>query len=181
MPDNTHHTAPLLQMRGISKAFPGVQALAGVDFRLFAGEVHALMGQNGAGKSTLIKVLTGVEAPDAGEIRLGEEPIAPASPLDAQQLGISTVYQEVNLCPNLSVAENIHIGRFPMRLGSIDWRAANQAAEQLLADLNIHLDVTLPLSLYPVAIQQMVAIARALSTEARILILDEPTSSLDDE
>ncbi|KAA7421766.1 sugar ABC transporter ATP-binding protein, partial [Salmonella enterica subsp. enterica serovar Lubbock] len=168
-------------MRGICKNFPGVQALAGVDFRLLPGEVHALMGQNGAGKSTLIKVLTGVEAPDAGEILLGGQPIAPGSPLEAQKLGISTVYQEVNLCPNLTVAENIHIGRFPMRLGSIDWRATNRAAQALLADLNIHIDVTLPLSLYPVAIQQMVAIARALSTEARILILDEPTSSLDDD
>jgi simple sugar transport system ATP-binding protein len=187
MPDHVDQTAAhdargaLLHMRGISKNFPGVQALAGVDFRLFPGEVHALMGQNGAGKSTLIKVLTGVEAPDAGEILLGGHPIAPGSPLEAQKLGISTVYQEVNLCPNLTVAENIHIGRFPMRLGSIDWRATNRAAQALLADLNIHIDVTLPLSLYPVAIQQMVAIARALSTEARILILDEPTSSLDDD
>ncbi len=187
MPDHVDQTAAhdargaLLHMRGISKNFPGVQALAGVDFRLFPGEVHALMGQNGAGKSTLIKVLTGVEAPDAGEILLGGQPIAPGSPLEAQRLGISTVYQEVNLCPNLTVAENIHIGRFPMRLGSIDWRATNRAAQALLADLNIHIDVTLPLSLYPVAIQQMVAIARALSTEARILILDEPTSSLDDD
>ncbi len=173
-------SAPMLAMRGIGKRYPGVQALSQVGLRLFGGEIHVLMGQNGAGKSTLIKVLTGVEQPDAGAIVLRGLPIRPASVLQAQTLGISTVYQELNLCPNLSVAENIHIGRFPMRAFGIDWRALERRAERILGELNIVIDVSQPLSRYPVAIQQMVAIARAVSAEAQILILDEPTSSLDD-
>ncbi len=168
-------------MKGISLSFPGVKALSAIDFRLFPGEVHALMGQNGAGKSTLIKVLTGVYPQDSGRIELEGRAIAPSSPLDAQKLGISTVYQEVNLCPNLSVAENISIGREPMRLGRIDWKALNERARVALAKLKIHIDVTQTLSAYSVAIQQMVAIARALDVSARILILDEPTSSLDEQ
>lgn len=171
----------ILQMQGIHKRFPGVVALKNVGLRLFPGEVHALMGQNGAGKSTLIKVLTGVESIDSGEIILAGKPIHPHSVLEVQELGISTVYQEVNLCPNLSVAENIFIGRFPFHLGRIDWKAMQSRARTDLATLNIDIDVTLPLSSYPVAIQQMVAIARALSTEAQVLILDEPTSSLDED
>jgi len=169
----------LLEMRGISKRFPGVQALDRVDFRLRAGEIHALLGQNGAGKSTLVKVLTGVHRRDAGEIRLAGRPIRPRSPLEAQALGISTVYQEVNLIPHLSVAENIFLGRQPMRWGRIDWRAMNRQAVAALAPLELCLDVTQPLSGYSLAIQQMVAIARALDIQARVLILDEPTSSLD--
>jgi monosaccharide-transporting ATPase len=172
--------APILEMRKISKVFPGVKALSGVDFRLFPGEVHAVMGQNGAGKSTLIKVLTGVHEHDAGEILLEGKPIRPDSPFSAQRLGISTVYQEVNLCPNLSVAENIFIGRQPMRYGAVNWRELNRRAEQALAKLNISVDVTQELSTYSIAIQQMVAIARALDVSAKILILDEPTSSLDE-
>ncbi len=171
---------PMLAMSGICKSFPGVHALANASLRLFAGEVHVLMGQNGAGKSTLIKVLTGVERADAGEIRLAGQPIAPASVLEAQHCGISTVYQEVNLCPNLSVAENIFIGRFPTRRGRIDWRAAESAARTLLRELDLDIDVAASVSAYPVAIQQMVAIARAVSADARVLILDEPTSSLDE-
>jgi galactofuranose transport system ATP-binding protein len=167
-------------MKGISRSFPGVKALSGIDFRLFPGEVHALMGQNGAGKSTLIKVLTGVFPPDQGRIELSGHAIAPASPLEAQRLGISTVYQEVNLCPNLTVAENIYIGRQPMRFGRIHWKVLNEQARAALAKLQIHIDVTQPLSVYSVAIQQMVAIARALDISAKILILDEPTSSLDE-
>jgi simple sugar transport system ATP-binding protein len=167
-------------MKGISRSFPGVKALSSIDFRLFPGEVHALMGQNGAGKSTLIKVLTGVFPPEQGRIELAGKTILPASPLDAQRLGISTVYQEVNLCPNLTVAENIYIGRQPMRFGRIDWRALNERAQSALAKLHIHIDVTQPLSVYSVAIQQMVAIARALDVSSKILILDEPTSSLDE-
>src|SRR5262245_27750846 len=108
-------------MRGISKAFPGVQALEGVDFDLVAGEIHALVGENGAGKSTLIKVLTGVERPDAGTITFDGRELSVTSPVHAQSLGISTVYQEVNLAPNLTVAENILIGRAPRRFGRIDW------------------------------------------------------------
>ncbi|MFM9433082.1 galactofuranose transport system ATP-binding protein [Janthinobacterium sp. CG_23.3] len=173
-------TTPVLAVSGIVKSYPGVRALADVALRLFPGEVHVLMGQNGAGKSTLIKVLTGVEKPDAGRIELNGEAIRPSSVQQAQALGISTVYQELNLCPNLSVAENIYIGRFPMRGAAIDWRTLERQARLALHTLNIDVDVGEPLSHYPVAIQQMVAIARAVSAEARILILDEPTSSLDD-
>lgn len=170
---------PVLVMQGIHKSFPGVAALSNAQLTLYPGEVHALMGQNGAGKSTLIKVLTGVETPDAGEIRLAGRIIRPDCVGEAQDLGISTVYQEVNLCPNLSVAENIFIGRFPMRGLRIDWKNIEQESRRALAALNIDIDVTQPLESFPVAIQQMVAIARALSTRASVLILDEPTSSLD--
>ena len=171
---------PILVMQGICKSFPGVSALKNAQLRLFPGEVHALMGQNGAGKSTLIKVLTGVETPEAGEIRLNGKLIAPECVGEAQKIGITAVYQEINLCPNLSVAENIFIGRFPMRGVGIDWKTIEREAAAALAALNIHIDVSLPLASYPVAIQQMVAIARALTTEAQVLILDEPTSSLDE-
>ncbi len=175
----------VLEARGLTRAFTGVVALQGVDFRLFAGEVHALMGQNGAGKSTLIKVLTGVYPADRGELRLGGRAVRPASPAAAQRLGISTVYQEVNLCPNLSVAENIFAGRAPRRgaagLWRIDWPRMQADARELLARLHLDIDVTRLLSSYSVAVQQMVAIARALSVSARVLILDEPTSSLDEE
>ncbi|MET8333300.1 sugar ABC transporter ATP-binding protein [Streptosporangium canum] len=170
---------PILRMRGISKEFPGVKALSGVDFRLLPGEVHALMGENGAGKSTLIKVLTGVHDIDAGEIELGGEKVAFAGPSAAQQAGISTVYQEVNLCTNLSVAENILIGREPRRLGRIQWGRMRRRAAELLARLELDIDVSAPLSAYSLAMQQMVAIARAVDVSARVLILDEPTSSLD--
>ena len=183
MNTQVHHEAapvPLLELRGISKSFPGVKALSNVALRLYPGEVHTLMGQNGAGKSTLIKVLTGVYTPDSGEIVLDGKAIAPASTSDAQALGISTVYQEVNLCPNLSVAENIFIGRYPRRFGAIDWRSMQQQARALLQQLQIDIDVTAQLSAYPLAIQQMVAISRALNISARVLILDEPTSSLDE-
>ncbi|MCX7683034.1 MAG: sugar ABC transporter ATP-binding protein [Anaerolineae bacterium] len=170
----------IIEMRGIDKAFPGVQALSKVDFFLRRGEIHALVGENGAGKSTLIKVLTGVEKPDAGHIILDGEEVRVRSPLHAQELGITTVYQEVNLCPNLTVAENILIGREPKRLGSINWKAMNAQAKEILQRLDVNIDVTKPLGLYPVAIQQMTAIARALEVaSARVLILDEPTSSLD--
>ncbi len=169
-----------LTMTGISKSFPGVQALQEVNFSLRSGEVHALVGENGAGKSTLIKVLTGVERPDAGRISLEGKPLSIRSPQHAQALGISTVYQEINLCPNLTVAENVMIGREPHRWGKIDWKRLNAQARDILRGLNISVDVTQPLGSYSVAIQQMVAIARALViSSARILILDEPTSSLD--
>ena len=170
--------APLLRMEAITKTFPGVTALSDVDFDLRRGEIHALMGENGAGKSTLIKVLTGVERQDTGRIELEGRPIQARSPQHAQALGISTVYQEVNLCPNLSVAENIFIGREPSRFGAINWRAVNARAEQALDRLDVHIDVTQPLGSYSVAIQQMAAIARALDISARVLVLDEPTSSL---
>ncbi|RCG30505.1 sugar ABC transporter ATP-binding protein [Sphaerisporangium album] len=170
---------PILRMRGIGKRFPGVKALDGVDFRLLPGEVHALMGENGAGKSTLIKVLTGVYDIDDGEMELEGRPAAFSSPLAAQQAGISTVYQEVNLCPNLSVAENIFIGREPRRLGHIRWKRMRHRAGELLHRLDLDLDVSAALSTYSLAVQQMVAIARAVDVEAKVLVLDEPTSSLD--
>ncbi|GAA2683719.1 MULTISPECIES: sugar ABC transporter ATP-binding protein [Actinoplanes] len=172
-------TKPVLEMAGIRKVFPGVVALDGVDFRLFPGEVHALMGENGAGKSTLIKVLTGVYEIDGGDITLSGAPVRISGPLAAQKAGISTVYQEVNLCTNLSVAENIFIGREPRRLGKIQWGRMRKRSAELLQRLDLDLDVTAPLSTYSLAIQQMVAIARAIDIEARVLILDEPTSSLD--
>lgn len=173
----------LLAMRHITKTFPGVKALSDVNFTLRAGEIHALMGENGAGKSTLIKVLTGVEEMEAGEIYMDgiDHPITCRSPKDAQAMGISTVYQEINLCPNLSVAENIFIGREPKKFGRIDWKSMNRKAGEILSNLNIHIDVSKPLSNYSVAIQQMVAIARAVDISSKVLILDEPTSSLDEQ
>ena len=171
----------LLEMRGICKYFPGVRALENVDFTLRAGEIHALVGENGAGKSTLIKVLTGVHPKDGGEIRMEGQPIAPTSPLDAQKHFISTVYQEVNLCPNLTVAENIFIGREPKKHGMIDWKSVNRRSAELLKRLNLgNVDVTRTLDSYSVAVQQMIAIARAVDVQAKVLILDEPTSSLDE-
>ena len=161
----------VLEMRGINKNFPGVKALQDVDFTLRKGEIHALMGENGAGKSTLIKVLTGVEEFETGTIRMegSSNTIINRSPQEAQENGISTVYQEVNLCPNLSVAENLYIGREPKKGPMIDWRTMKEDARKLLEGLDVH-----------IAIQQMIAIARAVDMSAKVLILDEPTSSLDD-
>jgi simple sugar transport system ATP-binding protein len=172
--------APVLELTGIHKEFPGVKALSDAGLRLFPGEVHTLMGQNGAGKSTLIKVLTGVYTPERGTMLLNGKPIRPASTLEAQELGISTVYQEVNLCPNLSVAENIFIGRYPRKWGRIDWKGMQAEAARMLKMMEIDIDVSTPLSNYSLAVQQMVAISRALNVNAKVLILDEPTSSLDE-
>src|SRR5215469_10725184 len=170
---------PLLEIAGLSKSFPGVKALDAVDLAVQPGEIHALMGENGAGKSTLIKVLTGVFPRDAGETRLAGQQIAPSSPREAEAMGISTVYQEVNLIPHLSVAENICLGRQPTWLGVIRWGAIARRARAALARLDLSLDVSRQLSSYSIAIQQLVAIARALDISAKLLILDEPTSSLD--
>ncbi|MFD0263530.1 sugar ABC transporter ATP-binding protein [Kitasatospora indigofera] len=170
---------PVLEVHGIRKEFPGVLALDGVDFRLFPGEVHALMGENGAGKSTLIKVLTGVHESDGGRVLLAGRPATITGPLQAQQAGISTVYQEVNLCPNLSVAENILIGREPRRLGLVHWAEVRRRAAGAVAALDLDLDVSMPLADCSIAVQQLVAIARAVDIDAKVLILDEPTSSLD--
>jgi monosaccharide-transporting ATPase len=172
---------PLLTLRGIGKRFPGVIALEGVDFTVRAGEIHALLGENGAGKSTLIKVLTGVYSPDGGEINLAGARIAAGSPSEAEELGISTVYQEVNLIPSLSIAENLCLGRQPGRFGFIHWRATRRHAQAALARLGLDLDVNQELGQLSVALQQMVAIARALDRKARLLILDEPTASLDEK
>jgi simple sugar transport system ATP-binding protein len=178
---------PVLEMTGIVKEFPGVRALSGVDFRLFPGEIHALMGENGAGKSTLIKVLTGVYSLDDGTITLDGKAVRIGSPLQAQHAGISTVYQEVNLCPNLSVAENIFIGREPTRAGRIQWKQIRKQAAEMVDRLGLDIDVTAPLSSYPLAVQQLVAIVRSVGhgdsdgegSGTKVLVLDEPTSSLD--
>ncbi len=174
----------MLIAKGIEKRFGAVTVLDDVHLHLRAGEVHALMGQNGAGKSTLIKILTGVIAPNAGTLALAGAAIVPRGPLDSQKLGISTVYQEVNLCPNLTVAENIFAGRFPRRgwlgLKAIDGPRMLRETRALLARLHLDIDPTRTLGTLPVAVQQLVAIARALSVDAKVLILDEPTSSLDD-
>jgi len=172
----------LLVMEGISKSFPGVQALDDVSLTLQKGEILCLVGENGAGKSTLMKILTGVDQPDSGRITFDGKEIQPKSPQHAQSLGISTVYQEINLCTNLTVAENILLGREPHKMGRIDWAKTNALANETLQRLlGVDIDVAKPLGSYTVAIQQMVAIARALYVEsAKILILDEPTSSLDE-
>ncbi len=172
-------TTPVVDMRGISISFPGVKALDGVDFRLLPGEVHALMGENGAGKSTLIKALTGVYGIDAGTIRVRGRDHVFAGPGEAQAAGVATVYQEVNLCPNLTVAENILLGREPRRFGRVDRRAVRRRAAELLVRLNLHIDPDSLLGEHPLAVQQLVAIARAVDLDAAVLILDEPTSSLD--
>ena len=170
----------ILRMENISKSFPGVNALENVQLTVRKGTVHALMGENGAGKSTLIKILTGVEQPDQGSIELEGKPVQVRSPQHSQQLGISTVYQEINLCTNISVAENIMLGHESRRFGSINWKKMNDLASQAIKRLGVDVDVTQPLGNYSVAIQQMVAIARALAILSdKVLILDEPTSSLD--
>jgi simple sugar transport system ATP-binding protein len=167
-------------MENVSKTFPGVRALTNVDFCLHKGEIHALVGENGAGKSTLIKVMTGVERLDEGVMIYDGKEVRIKSPQHAQSLGISTVYQEVNLCSNLSVAENLLLGREPRKFGFIQWKAMNKRAEVILRDLNVNIDVKAPLATYSTAIQQITAIARALEiSSAKVLILDEPTSSLD--
>src|SRR5690349_2309817 len=171
----------LLEIRGLAKNFPGVKALQGVDFTVRRGEVHALMGENGAGKSTLIKVLTGVYPRDDGTVKLDGVNIFPSSPKAAESLGISTVYQEVNLIPHLSIAENICLGREPTRFGMIRWGESARRAEAALARVDLKLDVDQPLASFSIAVQQMTAIARALDISAKLLILDEPTSSLDEK
>jgi len=171
---------PVVEMTDISVEFPGVKALDAVSFRLFPGEVHALLGENGAGKSTLIKALTGVHGTASGTIKVFGEQKRFSTPAQAQAAGISTVYQEISLCPNLTVEENILLGREPRRRGSIDWRGVRSRARDRLTQLHLeHVDPGSMLSTQSVAIQQLVAIARSVEIEARVLILDEPTSSLD--
>ena len=171
----------LLEMRNIHKSFPGVRALQGVDFTLRAGEIHALMGENGAGKSTLIKVLTGVSGyvKDEGTISLEGKAASIRSPQDAQKVGISTVYQEITLCPNLSVAENMYIGR--TKSVYQNWKKMNTDTEKILQSLEIPATATQQLESCSIAVQQMIAIARAVDMDCKVLILDEPTSSLDEQ
>ncbi|WP_328939581.1 sugar ABC transporter ATP-binding protein [Streptomyces tauricus] len=170
----------MLSVTGVSKLFPGVKALSDVDFTARAGEVHALVGENGAGKSTLIKVLTGVYQPDSGEVVHNGSPVRFTTPLQAQQAGISTIYQEVNLVPLMSVARNLLLGREPRgRLGLIDFRRMHREADEALRGLGIRVDVSRPLRELGVGAQQMVALARAVAIDARVVIMDEPTSSLE--
>ena len=171
----------VLQMKNIHKSFPGVRALQGVDFTLRKGEVHALMGENGAGKSTLIKVLTGVYSKDEGDIFMdgNQNPVSIHSPQDAQKVGISTVYQEITLCPNLSVAENMFIGR-TSGMGQ-NWKKVNADTDKILKSLDIPATATQQLETCSLAVQQMIAIARAVDMDCKVLILDEPTSSLDEQ
>lgn len=170
----------ILTVKSLSKSFPGVKALTDVDFSLDKGEIHGLMGENGAGKSTLVKVITGFYTRDSGEIMYNNRSINFSSPLEAVDNGISTVYQEINLIPLMSVAENIFLGRQPVKgLGGIQWKELHRRAAEAIGRLGLNIDVSLPLESYPVAIQQMVSIARALDISANVLILDEPTSSLD--
>jgi galactofuranose transport system ATP-binding protein len=171
--------APIIEMRGITIQFPGVKALDSVDFTLRRGEVHSLMGENGAGKSTVIKALTGVYSIDSGTITVGGEPRVFHTTADAQAAGISTVYQEVNLCTNLSVGENVMLGHEVRRAGAIDWRATHREAARHLEALGVNLDTRTGLFSHSIAIQQLIAISRAMVTESTVLILDEPTSSLD--
>ncbi|MDL5351620.1 sugar ABC transporter ATP-binding protein [Microbacterium sp. zg-YB36] len=173
------HPDPIVEMTDITISFPGVRALDGVSFRMFPGEVHSLMGENGAGKSTLIKALTGVYQIDSGSIRLAGDEVLFRTTAQAQDAGISTVYQEVNLLPNLSVAENIMLGREPRRFGSIDVRRMKAQAAEVLEGLGLAIDAGSLLGSHSLAIQQLIAIARAINVDARVLVLDEPTSSLD--
>lgn len=171
---------PLLEMTNITKSFPGVKALLGTNLKVNKSEVHALVGQNGAGKSTLIKILTGAYRRDEGSIKFSGQEIDFASPQGAQNAGISTIYQEVNLVPLRTVTENIFLGREKKRFGLLEWRKMNQEATELLKRFDVHIDVTQPLGSYNIAIQQMVAIARAVSVNAKLVVMDEPTSSLDE-
>ncbi|ORT60741.1 sugar ABC transporter ATP-binding protein [Streptomyces sp. CB03238] len=172
--------AEVLAARGLSKAFPGVRALDGVSLSLREGEVRALIGENGAGKSTLIKLLTGVYRPDAGEITFRGDPVRFTTPLEAQHAGISTIYQEVNLIPLMSVARNLFLGREPRnRFGLLDFGRMHREAEETLRTYGVRVDVRQPLRALGVGAQQMVALARAVSVDARVVIMDEPTSSLE--
>ncbi|HAW0570401.1 TPA: sugar ABC transporter ATP-binding protein [Escherichia coli] len=169
----------ILRTEGLSKFFPGVKALDNVDFSLRRGEIMALLGENGAGKSTLIKALTGVYHADRGTIWLEGQAISPKNTAHAQQLGIGTVYQEVNLLPNMSVADNLFIGREPKRFGFLRRKEMEKRATELMTSYGFSLDVREPLNRFSVAMQQIVAICRAIDLSAKVLILDEPTRGID--
>ena len=170
----------LLEMKGIVKTFPGVRALKGVDFVVNKGEIHALMGENGAGKSTLIKTLTGIYQKDEGTILFDGKSINPKTAIESQKEGISTIYQELNLVPFQTVYENMYLGREPRTsFGTVDRKKMIREADEVLKEMGIHIDVTRPLREYGTAVQQMVAIGRAISINAKLVIMDEPTSSLD--
>lgn len=172
-------SAPLLEVRGVSKSFPGTQALSDVSFDLLPGEVHALMGENGAGKSTLMHILSGVYVPDAGEIRINGQPVQINNPRQAQDLGIGMVFQELSLVSSLSIAENIFPNRAPSRLpGVIDWPRLYQNTRQLIAQFDQDLDVRTPVGMLNITTRQIIEIVKAFSLNAKILLLDEPTSAL---
>ncbi len=171
--------APLLELTGATVRFGAEVILDSVDFRLFPGEVHSLMGENGAGKSTLIKAITGALPMESGTLRLEGRTVHFATPHDAQTAGIRTVYQEIDLLPNVSVAENIVLGREPRRFGVIDWSRTRKLARSVLAELGLDIDPDSKLGVHSLAVQQLVAIGRAISTDLKVLVLDEPTSSLD--
>ncbi len=175
----TNPPEPIVELIGIAKQFGGVQALRGVDFRLFPGEVHALVGENGAGKSTLVKILAGIYRPDSGTVKVGGEVVELRSPTQAQALGIAVVQQEPMLFPDLDVAENVFMGRHPRdRFGRVDWNRMYREVDQLLASLNVSLSSHTPVQGLSIAEQQLVEIAKALSLKARVLVLDEPTAAL---
>ncbi len=175
----TNPPEPIVELSGIAKHFGGVQALRGVNFSLFPGEVHALVGENGAGKSTLVKILAGVYRPDAGVVKIGGEVIELRSPTQAQALGIAVVQQEPMLFPDLNVAENVFMGRHPRdRFGRVDWKRMYREVDQLLESLGVSLSSRTPVQGLSVAEQQLVEIAKALSLRARVLVLDEPTAAL---
>jgi len=168
----------LLELSGISKWFPGVKALDNVNFQLKTGEIHAIMGENGAGKSTFIKVIMGVHRADEGSMMLSGKKVEFKTPLDAQKAGIAAIYQHVTSYPHLSVAENIFIGHEKVKRGFLQWKQMNKEADALLKQLNAEFSATALMSSLSVAQQQMVEIAKALSTNARIIIMDEPTAAL---
>ena len=170
--------AVILEMRGISKHFPGVQALANVDFQVRAGEIHALVGENGAGKSTLMKILSGAIQGDVGEILIDDQPVSIHSPQDARSLGIGIVYQEFSLVPALTVGENISLGRFPHRAGFVDRGATEREARARLEELGVEIDTSARASTLSVAQQQLVEIAKVLAMRPRLLVLDEPSAVL---
>jgi rhamnose transport system ATP-binding protein len=175
----TNPPEAIVELSGIAKHFGGVQALRGVDFSLFPGEVHALVGENGAGKSTLVKILAGIHRQDAGVVKVGGEVVELRSPTQAQNLGIAVVQQEPMLFPDLDVAENVFMGRHPRdRFGRVDWKRMYREVDQLLASLDVSLSSHTPVQGLSVAEQQLVEIAKALSLQARVLVLDEPTAAL---
>ena len=179
MDSGSKQARALLEVTGLTKSFLGQRVLDGVDFTLRSGEIHALLGENGAGKSTLIKAVTGVVQRDAGIVRLDGAEIMPGNAEEAVKAGIATVYQEVNLLPNLNVAENLYLGRQPTRFGLVRDGQMRRDAAALLRGFGLSIDVGVPLGEYSVAVQHLVAIARAVDLSARVLILDEPTASLD--
>ena len=180
VPEAPQNNIPLLSMQNINKAFAGIPALSSASLEVAQGEVHALIGQNGAGKSTMIKILTGYVSRDSGEINFEGAPFEARSPQDAQAKGVSTIYQEINLVPFRSITENICLGRESRRFGFLNWTAMHQEARALMGRFNIDIDVHKPLYEFNTATQQMVAIARAIGFKAKLVIMDEPTSSLDE-